>query len=118
MIPRSKMQPPKAKASPGYRAPASAPADARRAAGTALGGDGSVAPRVDCMTTRVVMAAHQDSWNPNQRATKSETTAATAVRAERSMVSGLSLPMIEASIDPVVQRTRRSTTITQSTAGR
>ena len=104
---------------PGYQAPANAPAPAPNAVpATRCAETGSVAPRVDCITTSVAIAAHQDSGKAHQRATKSETTAAIAVRAECSIVNGLFLSMIGRSIDPIAQRTCRSNTITKSTAGR
>src|SRR4026207_897511 len=56
---------------------------AQRRPGETLRGDGRAAPRVDC-------------------ATKSDTTAATAVRAECCKVSGLSLPMSGLKMDFIV----------------
>src|SRR6267154_1298158 len=41
-----------------------------------------VAPRVDCITTSVAIAAQYASGNPNRRATASDTVAAMAVRIE------------------------------------
>src|SRR6476646_4768702 len=55
---------------------------------------GRASPRVDCITITAEIAAQYVSGSGNKRATSSETTTATAVRAAFVSVGGFSLAMI------------------------